>query len=45
LGVNKKTAINFGGKKTWTVTLKAGKTYRYQSDRLASRLRGTVKAT
>ena len=44
-GVNKKTAIKFVGKKTWTVTLKAGKTYRYQSDRLASRLRGTVKAT
>jgi hypothetical protein len=43
--VNKKTSLKFVGKKTWTVTLKAGKTYRYQSDRLAKRLRGTVKAT
>jgi hypothetical protein len=44
-GVNKKTGAKFMGKVTWTVNLQAGKSYRYQSDRLSSRLRGTVKAT
>ena len=31
-GVNKKTAVDFVGKKTWTVTLQKGKTYRFVCD-------------
>ncbi len=31
-GVNKKTTVAFIGKKTWTVTLQKGKTYRFICD-------------
>ena len=31
-GVNKKTTVGFVGKKTWTVTLQKGKTYRFVCD-------------
>ena len=35
-GVNKKTTLGFVGKKTWTVTLQKGKTYRFLCDPHAS---------
>jgi plastocyanin len=31
-GVNKKTTVGYVGKKTWTVTLQKGKTYRFICD-------------
>jgi plastocyanin len=42
-GVNKKTAVGFVGKKTWTVTLKPGK-YTYQCDpHAANGMKGTFR--
>jgi plastocyanin len=42
-GVNKKTAVAFVGKKTWTLTLKPGK-YTYQCDpHHLSGMRGTFR--
>jgi plastocyanin len=35
-GVNKKTTLDFVGKRTWTVTLQRGKTYRFLCDPHAS---------
>jgi plastocyanin len=41
-GVNKKTDVGFQGKKTWTVTLKAG-TYKFVCDPHASTMKGSFK--
>jgi plastocyanin len=42
-GVNKKTAVAFVGKRTWTVTLKPGK-YTYQCDpHAASGMKGSFR--
>lgn len=42
-GVNKKTGVSFRGTRTWTVTLRKGKVYRYFSDR--QRKRASFRAT
>lgn len=47
-GVNRKTGIRFRGMATWTVTLTAGRTYRYRSDarpRLGGSFRVVAAAT
>jgi len=44
-GLNKKTEVSFQGKKTWTVTLKKGKTYKYVCDPHASFMKGSFKVT
>ena len=47
-GVNRKTGIRFRGMATWTVTLAAGRTYRYRSDahpKLGATFRVTAAAT
>jgi plastocyanin len=44
-GVNKKTAVSFVGKKTWTLRLKPGK-YTYQCDpHAAAGMKGTFRVT
>ena len=44
-GVNKKTAVGFTGKATWTVTLQKGKTYRFVCDPHAFQMKGSFKTT
>jgi plastocyanin len=44
-GVNKSTGVRFRGKKTWTVTFRKGKTYRFRCDPHRSRMHGAVRAT
>ena len=47
-GVNRKTGVRFRGMATWTVTLAAGRTYRYRSDahpKLGGVFRVTAAAT
>ena len=43
-GVNRKTPVKKTAKATWKLKFKRGKTYRYRSDRLGKRLRGSFKA-
>ena len=40
-GVNRRTGVKFRGSRTWTVALRAGKTYTYRSDAHSKTLRRT----
>jgi plastocyanin len=44
-GVNKKTAVAFHGTRTWTITFRKGKTYKYVCDPHKSRMKGSFRVT
>lgn len=44
-GVNKRTTVAFRGKRTWTVTFRKGKQYRYVCDPHRTRMKGSFRAT
>lgn len=44
-GVNKRTTVGFRGTRTWTVTFRKGKQYRYVSDPHRTRVKGSFRVT
>jgi plastocyanin len=44
-GVNKRTAVNFRGTRTWMVTLRKGKQYRYVCDPHRAQMKGSFRVT
>lgn len=44
-GVNKRTTVGFRGTRTWTVTFRKGKTYRYVCDPHRRQMKGSFRVT
>jgi plastocyanin len=44
-GVNKRTTVGFRGTRTWTVSFRKGRTYRFVCDPHAKRMKGSFRAT
>jgi plastocyanin len=44
-GVNKRTAVGFRGTRTWTVTFRKGKRYRYVCDPHRAQMKGSFRVT